>query len=88
MMGVSRTLRDKFSIYVNLIKLDVTYGTFGPAHIFEIGNSLPADTKIYAGGEGVFCPRYFELPGGNIESWGALDRRSIKEAGVNLVMSE
>lgn len=49
---------------------------------------LSPGLKLYAGGEDVFCRRYFRLPDGRELPWGALDRREIKKAGVDLVVSE
>lgn len=52
------------------------------------GTNLSQGLKLYAGGEDVFCRRYFRLPDGREQLWGALDRREIKKAGVDLVVSE
>ncbi len=49
---------------------------------------LSQGLKLYAGGEDVFCRRYFKLPDGLEQPWGALDRREIKKAGIDLVVSE
>lgn len=54
----------------------------------QFGATLNPGTKLYAGGEDVFCRRYFSLPGGKVEPWGALDRRAIAKTGVDLVVAE
>lgn len=50
-------------------------------------NALPADVKLYAGGEDNFCKRYSGAPGGLTES-GVLDRRELVANKVSVVLAE
>jgi 7,8-dihydropterin-6-yl-methyl-4-(beta-D-ribofuranosyl)aminobenzene 5'-phosphate synthase len=48
---------------------------------------LPADVKLYAGGEDNFCKRYGGVPGALTE-FGALDRRALAASKVGVVLAE
>jgi 7,8-dihydropterin-6-yl-methyl-4-(beta-D-ribofuranosyl)aminobenzene 5'-phosphate synthase len=46
------------------------------------------DLSLYAGGEDTFCHRWIQLPSGNREGFGVLDRRDLAAANVRVVMAE
>jgi 7,8-dihydropterin-6-yl-methyl-4-(beta-D-ribofuranosyl)aminobenzene 5'-phosphate synthase len=48
---------------------------------------LPADVKLYAGGEDNFCHRYTGTPG-QLTDFGALDRRELVAQKVSVVLAE
>lgn len=48
---------------------------------------LPADVKLYAGGEDNFCHRYSGTPG-QLTDFGALDRRELVAQKVSVVLAE
>jgi 7,8-dihydropterin-6-yl-methyl-4-(beta-D-ribofuranosyl)aminobenzene 5'-phosphate synthase len=48
---------------------------------------LPADVKLYAGGEDNFCHRYTGTPG-QLTDFGALDRRDLVAQKVSVVLAE
>jgi 7,8-dihydropterin-6-yl-methyl-4-(beta-D-ribofuranosyl)aminobenzene 5'-phosphate synthase len=48
---------------------------------------LPADVKLYAGGEDNFCHRYNGTPG-QLADFGALDRRELTAQKVSVVLAE
>jgi 7,8-dihydropterin-6-yl-methyl-4-(beta-D-ribofuranosyl)aminobenzene 5'-phosphate synthase len=48
---------------------------------------LPADVKLYAGGEDNFCHRYNGTPG-QLSDFGALDRRELVAQKVSVVLAE
>jgi 7,8-dihydropterin-6-yl-methyl-4-(beta-D-ribofuranosyl)aminobenzene 5'-phosphate synthase len=48
---------------------------------------LPADIKLYAGGETVFCRRHRGAPG-QLTDWGAIDRRELTAQKVAVVLAE
>ena len=50
-------------------------------------SQLPADVKLYAGGEDNFCKRYTGAPGPLTES-GALDRRDLVANRISVVLAE
>src|SRR5262245_20295522 len=50
-------------------------------------NALPADVKLYAGGEDNFCRRYSGTPGALTE-FGALDRRELAANNLSVVLAE
>jgi 7,8-dihydropterin-6-yl-methyl-4-(beta-D-ribofuranosyl)aminobenzene 5'-phosphate synthase len=50
-------------------------------------SALPADVKLYAGGEDNFCQRYSGAPGALTE-FGALDRRELVAHKVAVVLAE
>jgi 7,8-dihydropterin-6-yl-methyl-4-(beta-D-ribofuranosyl)aminobenzene 5'-phosphate synthase len=50
--------------------------------------AMRGDLPLYLGGEDVFCHRYHLFPGGRRRSYGVLDRRSIAEAQVGVVIAE
>jgi 7,8-dihydropterin-6-yl-methyl-4-(beta-D-ribofuranosyl)aminobenzene 5'-phosphate synthase len=50
-------------------------------------NALPADVKLYAGGEDNFCRRYGGAPGALTE-FGALGRRELVANKVSVVLAE
>jgi 7,8-dihydropterin-6-yl-methyl-4-(beta-D-ribofuranosyl)aminobenzene 5'-phosphate synthase len=50
-------------------------------------SALPADVKLYAGGEDNFCQRYSGAPGALTE-FGALDRRELVANKVSVVLAE
>ena len=50
-------------------------------------NALPADVKLFAGGEDNFCQRYGGVPGALTE-FGALDRRELVANKVSVVLAE
>jgi 7,8-dihydropterin-6-yl-methyl-4-(beta-D-ribofuranosyl)aminobenzene 5'-phosphate synthase len=45
------------------------------------------DLPLYAGGEDTFCHRWVQLPNGNRERFGVLDRRDLAAANVRVVMA-
>ena len=51
------------------------------------GAGLNKGLKLYTGGEDVFCQRFFQLPNGQNEPWGVLDRRRIESTGVDLILA-
>jgi 7,8-dihydropterin-6-yl-methyl-4-(beta-D-ribofuranosyl)aminobenzene 5'-phosphate synthase len=48
---------------------------------------LPADIKLYAGGEDNFCTRLTGAPG-QLSEWGTLDRRELSARNVTTVLCE
>jgi 7,8-dihydropterin-6-yl-methyl-4-(beta-D-ribofuranosyl)aminobenzene 5'-phosphate synthase len=50
-------------------------------------SALPADVKLYAGGEDNFCQRYTGAPG-QLTEFGALDRRELTAQKVSVVLAE
>ena len=50
-------------------------------------NTLPADVRLYAGGEDNFCRRLIGAPG-QLTDFGALDRRALAARGVATVLCE
>lgn len=50
-------------------------------------SALPADLKLYAGGEDNFCRRLTGQPG-NLAEWGTLDRRELSAKNVTVVLCE
>jgi 7,8-dihydropterin-6-yl-methyl-4-(beta-D-ribofuranosyl)aminobenzene 5'-phosphate synthase len=49
--------------------------------------ALPADLKLYAGGEDNFCKRFTGRPG-QLAEWGTLDRRELASRRVTTVLCE
>jgi 7,8-dihydropterin-6-yl-methyl-4-(beta-D-ribofuranosyl)aminobenzene 5'-phosphate synthase len=50
-------------------------------------SALPADLKLYAGGEDNFCRRFTGQPG-QLAEWGTLDRRELAAKRVTTVLCE
>jgi len=50
-------------------------------------SQLPADVKLYAGGEDNFCKRYAGAPG-SLTEYGALDRRDLVANRISVVLAE
>jgi 7,8-dihydropterin-6-yl-methyl-4-(beta-D-ribofuranosyl)aminobenzene 5'-phosphate synthase len=51
-------------------------------------NMLPADVKLYAGGEDNFCHRVLPSGNGQFTDFGALDRRELAKRRVTTVLAE
>jgi 7,8-dihydropterin-6-yl-methyl-4-(beta-D-ribofuranosyl)aminobenzene 5'-phosphate synthase len=49
---------------------------------------LPADLKLYAGGEDNFCHRLVPAPNGQFTDFGTLDRRELAKRQVTTVLAE
>jgi 7,8-dihydropterin-6-yl-methyl-4-(beta-D-ribofuranosyl)aminobenzene 5'-phosphate synthase len=81
---------------IDAAKIDALVVSHG--HFDHFGGLIPLlrrdrdrmrpDLALYAGGEDTFCYRWIQLPNGNRESFGVLDRRDLAAANVRVVVAD
>jgi 7,8-dihydropterin-6-yl-methyl-4-(beta-D-ribofuranosyl)aminobenzene 5'-phosphate synthase len=66
------------------------YDHFGGLQVFldKFRSVLPADIKLYAGGEDNFCQRFSRTASGQFTDSGVLDRRELARKNVTVVLCE